>query len=148
MITYIYSCQLSGTGIFVDRLDRNHRTSAETISSPSYYCGWRVTARSASVLFFSRPHPRVGHTVDALSPFISVLCHSDWLFHGDSCPRIDVFHPGRAWSFSPACTMHMTLFLALSLSPGNFLVSLWCNNSMLASLLWQCLTVPFLLQLC
>ena len=24
---------------------------------------------------------RVGHTTDVLSPFISVLCHSDWLFH-------------------------------------------------------------------
>ena len=29
--------------------------------------------------------PRVGHTMDVLSPFISVLCHSDWLFHGESC---------------------------------------------------------------
>ena len=26
--------------------------------------------------------PRVGHTMDVLSPFIPVLCHSDWLFHG------------------------------------------------------------------
>jgi len=25
--------------------------------------------------------PRVGHNMDVLSPFISVLCHSDWLFH-------------------------------------------------------------------
>ena len=30
-----------------------------------------------------------------LSPFIPVLCHSDWLFHGESCPRLDVVHPGR-----------------------------------------------------
>ena len=28
-----------------------------------------------------------------LSPFIPVLCHSDWLFHGESCPRVDVVHP-------------------------------------------------------
>ena len=28
------------------------------------------------------------------------------------------------------------------------LVSWWCDHSMLASLLWQCLTVPSLLQLC
>jgi len=42
--------------------------------------------------------PRVGHTVDVLSPFISVLCRSDRLFHGQSCPRLDVDHPGRAWS--------------------------------------------------
>ena len=26
--------------------------------------------------------PRVGHTLDVLSPFIPVLCHSDRLFHG------------------------------------------------------------------
>jgi len=32
-------------------------------------------------------NPRVGHTMDVLSPFIPVLCHSDWLFHGESCPR-------------------------------------------------------------
>ena len=32
----------------------------------------------------------VGHTMDVLSPFISVLIHSDWLFHGESCPRLDV----------------------------------------------------------
>ena len=47
--------------------------------------------------------PRVGHTVDVLSPFISILCHSDWLFHRESCPRLDVVYPGRAWSSSPAC---------------------------------------------
>ena len=40
--------------------------------------------------------PRVGHTVDILSPFTPVLCHSDRLFHGESCPRLDVVHPGRA----------------------------------------------------
>ena len=45
--------------------------------------------------------PRVGHTVDVLSPFISVICHSD---HGESCPRLDVVHPGSAWSSMPACT--------------------------------------------
>jgi len=36
-------------------------------------------------------------------------------------------------------------------APCNCLVSSWCDHSMLASLLWQCLTVPFfpsLLQLC
>jgi len=47
--------------------------------------------------------PRIGHTVDVLSPFISVLCHPDWLFHGESCPLLDVFHLGRARSSSPAC---------------------------------------------
>ena len=87
--------------------------------------------------------PRVGHTIYVLSPFISVLYHSDWLFHGKSCPCLDVVHPGRAWPSSPACTWHCSLH---SLSPGNSLVSSWCDHSMLASLLWRCLTVPFLLH--
>ena len=45
----------------------------------------------------------------SLSPFISILCHSDWLFHRRSCPRLDVVYPGRAWSSSPACTWHCSL---------------------------------------
>ena len=84
--------------------------------------------------------PRAGHTMDVLSPFISVLCHSDWLFHGKYCPRLDVVHPGRAWSSSPACTWHCSLYYLL--------VSSWCDHSMLASLLWRSLTVPSILQLC
>ena len=66
---------------------------------------WRfyvpVLFRSLAVL-----DPRVGHTVDVLSPFVFVLCHSDRLFHWESCPRLDAVHPGRAWSSSPACTWH------------------------------------------
>ena len=85
-------------------------------------------------------NPRVGHTMDVLSPFISVLCHSDWLFHGQSCPRFDVVHPGRAWSSSPACTCIVPCIISFSRQLPCFL--------MLASLLWQCLTVPSLLQLC
>jgi len=46
-----------------------------------------------------------------------------------------------------AC-VHLALFLALFLSPGNSVVSSWCDDSMLASSLWQCLTVPSLPQLC
>ena len=53
--------------------------------------------------------PRVGHTIDILSPFIPVLCHSDWLFHGESRPRLDVVHPCRAWPSSPSCTWHCSL---------------------------------------
>jgi len=59
---------------------------------------------STSVLFCSLAvlDPRVGHTIDVLSP----------------------------------------LFLALSLSIGNSLVSSWYDHSMVASLFWQCLRVP------
>jgi len=93
--------------------------------------------------------PWVGHTMDVLSPFAPVFCHFDWLFHGESCPRVDVVHPGRAWSSSPACTWHCSLhylFLqATTLFPHGVTIQ---SCSMLASLLWRCLTVPSLLQLC
>ena len=57
-------------------------------------------------------------TMDVLSLFISVLCHSNWLVRGESCPRLDVVHPGRAWSPSPACTWHCTLhYLFLQATP-------------------------------
>ena len=71
-----------------------------------------------SVLFLAVLDPRVGHTMDVLSPFIPVLCHSDRLFHGESCPRLDVVHLGRAWSSSPACTWHCSLhYLFLQATP-------------------------------
>ena len=100
-----------------------------------------------SVLFFSRPRSEgwPHNTMDVLSTFISVLCHSDWLFHGQSCPRF--WCPSRPCVVFLAC-VHMAFFLALSRSPGNSLVSSWCDHSMLASLLWRCLTVPFLRPLC
>jgi len=91
---------------------------------------------------------RVGHTMDVhvISPFISVLCHFDWLFHGESCPTCWC-HPSRPCVVFLAC-VHLTLFLALSLSPGNSVVSSWCDRSILVSLLRKCLTVPSLLQFC
>ena len=78
--------------------------------------------------------------MDVLSPFIPVLCHSDWLFHGESCPRLDVVHPGRAWPSSPACTWHCSLhylfFQATPLFPhgvtswyASFLALTVSNNS-------------------
>ena len=72
-----------------------------------------------SVLFCSLAvlNPRVGHTMDVLSPFISLLGHSDWLLHGESCPCLDVVHPGRAWSSSPLCTWHCFLHFFLQATP-------------------------------
>ena len=98
-----------------------------------------------SVLFFSRPWsdnwPHHGRT------FSIYLCPlSFWL----TLPRIvlstyDVVHLGRAWSSSPACTWHCSLHY-LFLQATNSIVSSWCDHSILASLLWQCLTVPSLLR--
>ena len=82
--------------------------------------------------------PRVGHTTDVLSPFIYVLCHSDWLFHGESCPRIDVVHPGVC-DLPRLCAPGIVPCIISF--PGNSLVSSWCDHSMLVSLHWQSLTV-------
>jgi len=86
--------------------------------------------------------PRVGHTMDALSPFISVLCHFDWLFHGEpvhvlmlSIQAVRGLPRLRAPGIVP-CIISFSTF-----------VSSWCDHSMLASLLWRCLTVPSSLQL-
>ena len=58
--------------------------------------------------------------MDVLSPF--VLCHSDWLFHGESCPRLDVVHPCRPCVVFLA-GVHLALFLALCRSPGLHLLT-------------------------
>ena len=44
-----------------------------------YNCVYRTLAHQQSVLFCSLAvlDPKVGHTMDVLSPFIPVLCHSD-----------------------------------------------------------------------
>ena len=38
------------------------------------------------------------------TPFIPILCHSDRLFHGESCRRPDVVRAGRAWT--PCAFIH------------------------------------------
>jgi len=56
--------------------------------------------------------------MNALSPLIPDFCRFDWLFHGESCPRLDVVHPGRAWPSSPACTWRCSLrYLFLQAAP-------------------------------
>ena len=71
-----------------------------------------------AVLFFRSPRSKGWQHHGQLSPFISVLCQSDRLFHGQSSPRLDVVHRGRAWSSSPACTWHCSLhYLFLKATP-------------------------------
>jgi len=81
---------------------------SSSISSAIYNGSWQM---SCSVLFCSLAvlDPSIGHTMDVLSPFISILCHSDWLFHRESYPRLDVVYPGCAWSCSPSYTWHCSL---------------------------------------
>ena len=108
-------------------------------------CAWRQSC-GVAVLHCSLAvvDPRVGHTMDVLSPFISVL----WLFHEESCPRLDVVHPGRVWSSSPACTWHCSLhYLFLQATPlfpmvwplyASFLALTVSNRSSLAVRHWNC----------
>jgi len=42
------------------------------------------TVRGPMFCFSAVLDPGIGHTVDVISPFISVLCYSDRLFHGES----------------------------------------------------------------
>ena len=74
--------------------------------------------------------------MDVLSPFIHILCHSDWLFHGESCPRLDVVHPGRAPGIVP-CIMSFSRQLPCFLM-------VWPQYASFPGVL----TVPSLLQLC
>ena len=80
---------------------------------------WRMQCDTtvASVPFCSSAilDPRVSNTIDVLSPFIPVLCHSDWLFHGESCTCMAWCCPPRLCLAFFAC-VHLALFLALSLS--------------------------------
>jgi len=89
---------------------------------------------------------RVGHTMDILSPYISVFCYSDWLFLGEFCPCIDVVHPGRVWSSLPACTWlvpciisfsrQLPCFLMLWPEYASFLALIVSNSSLVPSLLF------------
>jgi len=96
---------------------------------------------TATVLFFSHSWyegwPHHGRT------FSIYLCRlSFWL----TLPWIVLSTywccPSRSCEVFLAC-VHLALFLALSLPPGNSLVSSWCDHSMLASVLWQYLKSLF-----
>ena len=62
-----------------------------------------------SILFFSCPRSEGWLHHWRTFFHLSLSCHTDWLFDGESCPRLDVVHPGRAWPSSPACTWHCFL---------------------------------------
>ena len=126
------------------RTDR--QTNKHTYRQTYSHADHNTTHLLSSVLFFSLPYsegwPHHGRT------FSIYLCPlAFWL----TLPQGFLY---MYWCcLSTPCVVflacvHLALFLALSHSPGNSLVLSWCDHSMLASLLWQCLTVPFLLQLC
>ena len=94
------------------------------------------------VLFFSRPRsegwPHHGRT------FSIYFCPLSFWLTSTGSPVHVLMLSIQAVRGLP----YLALFLALSLSPGNSLVSLCYDHSMLSSFLWQYLTVPSLLQPC
>ena len=104
-----------------------------------------VLSYRCSVLFYSRSRseswPHHGRT------FSIYLCSlSFWLTLPRRVLSTSWCCPSRPCVAFLAC-VHLALLLALSLFPGNSFVSSWCDHSILASLLWRCLTVTSLLQL-
>ena len=94
-----------------------------------------------SVLFFSRSRsegwPHHGRTFSIYPCPLSFRLTVPWrVLSTCSCC------PSRPCVVFLAC-LSLALFLTLSFSPGNSLVSSWCDHSMLASLLWRRLTVYF-----
>jgi len=107
---------------------RSYKSKRMRVLSVMHFC---------SALFFSYPRSEVGHTMSVLCLFIFVLCHCDWLFHGKTCPHVDVYPAIQAVRGLIVC-VHLALFRVSSCS----------EHSMLVSLLWQFLIVSLLLQLC
>ena len=68
-------CRLSN---FKNRLRFDNRVTAISLVSP-FLLEHDVNDSVASVVFCASAvvDPRVGHTMDVLSPFIPILCHSD-----------------------------------------------------------------------
>ena len=71
-----------------------------------------------SVLLFSHPRSE-GWPHHGVTFSIYPCPLSRWLtLSRESCPRLDVVHPGRAWSSSHACTWHCSLhYLFLQVTP-------------------------------
>ena len=114
----------------------NPRNTSTSITLSQQY--WKT---DCSVLFLNHPRsegwPHRGRTFS-----IYLYCLSFWLTLPQRVLSTTLFCLSRPCVVFLAC-LHLALFLALFLSPGNS-----HGVTMLASLLWQCLAVPCLLQLC
>ena len=131
--------------------------SRSAITTPTTKCPASLkTGRKVLFCSLAILGPNVGHTMDVLFLFFSRPRSEGMPHHGRTffiylcplsfwltVPRLDVVHPGRAWPSSLSYTLQCIVpCITVSHFPGNSLVSSWCDHSMLASLLWQCLSVP------
>jgi len=100
---------------------------------------WLCVCAFCSVLFLSRPRSKGWlHHGRTFSIYLYPL--SFWL----TLPQRVLSTTWRC--LSRPCVVfvawvHLALFIALFLSPGNSLVSSWCDHSMLASSLWEYLCI-------
>ena len=124
-----------------DRQTSSHTTGRRFVCNSSPHL--ELLLRCCSVLLLSRPRsegwPHRGHTFS-----ISVCPLSFWLTLPRTVLSTSWCCPSRLCVVFLAC-VHLALFLASSLSPGN--TPLFPHVVTIASLLWQCLAVPSLLQL-
>ena len=143
----------SATSTYTAGTQPAHWSTYRSAGSCMVACLWQFTSHDGR----PRDHPRRGdqsttcfllHIICRGRTFSIYICTlSFWL----TLPRGVMF---KSW-YCPSrpcivflAWVHLALFLALSLSPGNYLVSSWCDHNLLVSLLWQCLTVTSSLQLC
>ena len=116
-------------------------TTSDTVSHRSVSVVTKI-----ALVFFSHPWsdgwPHCGRTIS-----IYLCPRSCWLTFPWGVLSRSCCCPSMPCMAFLAC-IHLAFFLVLSLSPGNSLVSSWCDHSILPTLLWRCLTVHSLLQLC
>jgi len=86
-----FSCTVSSSTSTVFSRSITYTTTPRTYTCRHFIVVVCFATRYDTIWPLAVLDPRVGRTMDVLSPFIP-----DWLFHGESCPRLDVVHPGQA----------------------------------------------------
>jgi len=88
--------------------------------------------RSILFRFLAVLDPRVGHTMDVLSPFISILCHSDWLFHVFMLSIQAVHGLSRLRAPGIVHSLHYLFLQATPLFPHGVTIVCWIFSVLLA----------------
>ena len=100
---------------------RPFRADCDAMDRSRTFC--RLAARLTTYLTRQQFVPRLSCSIAVLAItsctyFLHLPQSSVILIDSESCPRLDVVHPGRAWSSSPTCTWHCSLhYLFLQPTP-------------------------------